>query len=79
LYGLLTKVAKGELSNQDLQLYFFDRPDSATTVKELPVDPQGRVKGGLPGFFEADIEQFQGYVGALAASSPALGEDPAQS
>ncbi len=67
LYGLLTMVAEGKLNQNDLQLYFFDRVDASTTVKELPVDAAGRVQGGLPGFFDADVENFQRYVSALAA------------
>lgn len=67
LFSLLTKVAQGVFAPEDLRVYSVERPDDATTFKELPVDERGRIEGGLAGFFEADMEEFQKYLDALSA------------
>jgi energy-coupling factor transporter ATP-binding protein EcfA2 len=66
LFSLLTKAAEGKLAPDDLKVYSFERPDEATAITELPVDEKGRVKGGLAGFFDVDMEEFQRYLNALS-------------
>lgn len=65
LFGLLTKVAEGKIPAGDVKIYNFARVEAETKPTELQVDDKGRVEGGLTGFFEADLEQFQRFLSAL--------------
>lgn len=64
LFRLLTKIAKGELSKDDLAVYYFDRENLATKTIELQVTDGGRIKGSMLGFFEEELEQFREYIEA---------------
>jgi predicted ATPase len=67
LFRLLTKVVSGELTPNDLVVHRFDKKDEKTsTVTPLGIDPKGHVEGGLPGFFEEDLRDFQEYLDALS-------------
>lgn len=67
LFRLLTKVANGELTPNDLFVYRFDKKDEKTSVvTPLRIDLKGRIEGGLPGFFEEDLREFQEYLDALS-------------
>ena len=67
LFRLLTKVAMRDLETDQLQVVRFDKKDETTSVPTpLKVDSKGRLEGGLPGFFEEDIKEFQEYLDALS-------------
>jgi len=65
LFRLLTKVAKEELTPQDLAIYYFTKEDTYAIARELEIDEKGRLKGGLPGFFEEELKEFKEYLDAL--------------
>ncbi len=56
VFGLLNRVAKKELKNDELAIYYFENKSGKTEVKKLEINEFGQVKGGLPGFFEAEVE-----------------------
>ena len=62
LYGLLDCIKNREvdLSLDDVAIYYFsyNRNELKTEYKALEIDKDGRVKGGLPGFFEEDIKEL---------------------
>ncbi len=66
LHSLLTAVAAGELTTDDLAVNYFEKREGMAEVRRLEVDDKGRVKGGLPGFFEAEIDQMDKYIQALS-------------
>ncbi len=64
LMGLLTAVAKGTLAAEDLKVYYFTREGDAARVERLEVTENGQIKGGLKGFFEAEIDAMDRYMKA---------------
>ncbi len=65
LSSILTAVADRQLSIDDVAIYYFNRTGQSSSVKLLKVDASGRVKGGLPGFFDASIEEAERRLKAL--------------
>lgn len=53
--SLLALVAKGELSPEDVGLYYIDRKGYETVVERAVVTPKGQIKGGLRGFYEVEL------------------------
>lgn len=63
LPGVLNSIAKGELSLDDVAiLYMYKGSNGESIAEKLEIDTHGRVKGGLPGFFETEIEELLGMV-----------------
>jgi predicted ATPase len=59
LLGILNNIARRELSLDDVAVYYMSKGEGGeSNIEKLEVDEQGRVKGGLPGFFEAEIEEL---------------------
>lgn len=69
LMGLLTAVAKGTLAAEELKVYYFTREGDAARVERLEVNENGQIKGGLKGFFEAEMNAMDRYLKALAGRS----------
>jgi hypothetical protein len=64
----LTQVAEGRLrSSEDIEAYAFQKRDATTDASKLKIDEKGRIEGGLHGFFEADVEGFERFLGAIGA------------
>ena len=63
VFGFLNMVAKKQLKKNDLKIYFFENKDGEAKVKELKVNEFGQVDGGLPGFFEAEVEGLLEFLG----------------
>ena len=66
LFRLLSSVAAGDLALKDLAINYFEKKDGITEVTPLDIDEKGRVKGGLPGFFETELNELSTYIGALS-------------
>ena len=63
---LLTLVAEKKLSKEELVIYAFEKDDlGVCTANEIEVTDDGRVKGGLRGFFETELEELDRYMKAL--------------
>ncbi len=62
VFGLLNMVAKKELKNDELVIYYFENKNRKAEVKKLEINEFGQVKGGLPGFFEAEIEGLSEFL-----------------
>lgn len=63
--SVLTAVAENTISIDDIAIYYLNRRGLSANAKLLKIDSQGRVKGGLPGFFEANIKEAQRHIKAL--------------
>jgi hypothetical protein len=46
-------------------VYYFENKEGMSEVREVAIDQQGRVSGGLPGFFEHNIEKLLEYMDSL--------------
>lgn len=65
---LLTLVAEGTLSAEDLAIYSFEKDGrGACSASEIEVTDRGQVSGGLKSFFETDLDEMKRYVEALRA------------
>lgn len=63
--SILTEIADGTLTPDSVAIYYTSRRGQTASKKLLSIDNQGRVKGGLPGFFEANIEEAERHLKAL--------------
>ena len=67
---LLTLVAEGTLSADELAIYSFEKDDAGVcSATEIEVTDQGQVSGGLRSFFETDLDEMRRYVEALRAKA----------
>lgn len=66
LSRVLLLVAKGELKPEDVAIYSFEKnSEGVCSAQPLEIDKQGRVSGGLRGFFEEDALDLREYIEAL--------------
>ena len=63
--ALLTMVAEKKLRRDELAIYSFESIRGRAQVTALEIDEKGRIQGGLPSFFGANVEQFKRYSDAL--------------
>ena len=67
---LLTLVAEGQLSPEEVAIYSFEKDESGVcSAHGIEVTEHGQVKGGLESFFETDLDEMRRYVDALRARS----------
>ena len=68
---LLTLVAEGNLSADELAIYSFEKADETgvCSASEIEVTDRGQVTGGLKSFFETDLNEMRRYVEALRAKA----------
>ena len=67
---LLTLVAEGELSPEDLAIYSFEKNKRGVcSASEIELTDRGQVNRGLKGFFETDMDEMRRYVAALRAKA----------
>ena len=59
LLGILQQVRKKKIRLEDIAMYYVQKDKGGKTIlKQLEIDEHGRVKGGLPGFFEKEVEEL---------------------
>ena len=67
---LLTLVAEGKLSADELAIYSFEKDKNGVcSASEIKVTYRGQVSGGLKSFFETDLDEMRRYVDALRAKA----------
>ena len=64
---LLTLVAEGKVSPEEVAIYSFEKDDETgvCSASEIEVTTRGQVKGGLGSFFETDMIEMRRYADAL--------------
>ena len=63
---LLTLVAEGKLTTDDLAIYSFEKDEKGEcSATEIEVTERGQTKGGLTGFHEATRDEMRRYVDGL--------------
>ena len=70
LLSLLNNVAERKLAADDLAIYYFQLEDGKATARRQEVTPDGLVKGGLPGFFDAALEAQRRHLDAVTRHQP---------
>jgi predicted ATPase len=65
LHGFLNAVAKKLISRDSLAIYYFEKVGGESKVTRLEVEQDGRIPGGLPGFFDHSISELADYLEAL--------------
>lgn len=58
-------MAKKEITSEHLAIYYFNKKDGVTEITKLQIDEEGRIPGGLPGFFGHNIKSLIEYLDAL--------------
>lgn len=65
LLSLLLQVGKGRLKPDELAVYYLEEKSGRATARRLEVDEKGSLAGGLTGFFEVSLEEFEGFISTL--------------
>ena len=67
---LLTLVAEGTLSPEEVAIYSFEKDeDGVCSAEEIEVTEHGQVVGGLKSFFETDVDEMRRFVDALRSKA----------
>jgi len=59
--SLLTKVAHKKLKPEDVCIYYLSKKGKETITEKQEVNDKGQVKGGLKGFYEAELKQVKEF------------------
>lgn len=59
--SLLNKVANGKLKPEDIRIYYLSKIGKETVIEKQEVNDKGQVKGGLKGFYEAELKQVKEF------------------
>jgi len=59
--SLLNKVAKGRIRPEDVCIYYLSKEGKDTVIERQEVNDKGQVKGGLKGFYEAELKQVKEF------------------
>ena len=67
---LLTLVAEGKLTTNDLAIYSFEKDEKGEcSASEIGITELGQTEGGLTGFFDNNLAEMDRYVKALQGRS----------
>jgi predicted ATPase len=68
LLGLLSEVGAGHLEPKDIAVYFSElkMPQMKSFFEKAEVNKSGQIRGGLEGFFEADIQALSEAIKSLS-------------
>jgi predicted ATPase len=65
---LLTLVAEGTLTPDDVAIYAFEKDEAGEcSAKSLGITDDGRIQGSIADFFEANLEEMNRFVKAQFA------------
>jgi hypothetical protein len=62
IYPLLSAISAGDIPYSEVGIIFFHKDEKGVKVKKLDIDEKGRVRGGLPGFFEQELDEMRGFL-----------------
>ncbi len=64
LYPFLTNISGKKIGKHELSIYSFDQDmeSNYSIIERLDVNENGQIKGGLKGFWEADIDIFSEFM-----------------
>lgn len=58
VFGLLNLVTKKKLKPDEIAVYYFENKNGNAEVERLKINEFGQVAGGLPGFFEENLDEL---------------------
>lgn len=59
LFGVLRHVSEKKIDLNEIAIYYVQKSEAGeTSLNALEIDQHGRVKGGLPGFFEEEVKEL---------------------
>lgn len=64
LYALMALVGEGTLKPEQVVVHHVANEEGATVLHRLELDSTGRIAGGIPGFFDAHVEEFRRFLEA---------------
>ena len=71
---LLTLVAEGTLTPDDVAIYAFEKDEEGVcTAKDLRINPEGTIEGSINDFFEVSLAEMNRVVKALSARANQAG------
>jgi predicted ATPase len=59
--SLLNEVAKSRIKPEDVCLYYLSKDGKETKIERQEVNDKGQIKGGLKGFYEAELKQVKEF------------------
>jgi len=59
--SLLNKVANSKLKPEDVCIYYLSKEGKETKIERQEVNDKGQIKGGLKGFYEAELKQVKEF------------------
>ena len=59
--SLLNKVAKNSIKPEDVCIYYLSKEGKETKIERQEVNDKGQIKGGLKGFYEAELKQIKEF------------------
>jgi predicted ATPase len=59
--SLLNKIANKRLKPEDIRIYYLTKKGRDTIIEKQEVNDKGQVKGGLKGFYEAELKQVKEF------------------
>ncbi|MEW6620863.1 MAG: DUF3696 domain-containing protein [bacterium] len=65
LHAFIHSIAKKDISNNELAVYYFENKEGRAEVRNIEVDKLGRVKGGFPGFFDQSLNELTEFLEAI--------------
>ena len=62
---LLTLVAEGKLTPEDVAIYAFEKDEEGVcTAKDLRINSDGTIEGGINDFFETNLKEMNRFAQA---------------
>lgn len=59
--SLLNEVAKNKIKPEDVCIYYLSKDGKETKIEKQEVNDKGQIKGGLKGFYEAELKQVKEF------------------
>lgn len=59
--SLLNEVAKNRIKPEDVCIYYLSKEGKETKIERQEVNEKGQIKGGLKGFYEAELKQVKEF------------------
>ena len=59
--SLLNEVAKNRIKPEDVCIYYLSKDGKETKIERQEVNEKGQIKGGLKGFYEAELKQVKEF------------------
>ena len=59
--SLLNKVAGGKIDPNDIRVYYLFKDRGKTKIEKQEVNEKGQIKGGLRGFYEAELREVKEF------------------